>query len=91
LAAEKLTGAYYSKCHFSTSLYLGIKRGERFWAQMNTNEKLEEIARLLAEVKAELADQARQTTKPKLDKDGTMFISNAYVSKHREDEPPKKK
>ncbi|HEY9717637.1 MAG TPA: hypothetical protein V6C69_09215 [Trichormus sp.] len=58
---------------------------------MNTNEKLEEIARLLAEVKAELADQARQTTKPKLDKDGTMFISNAYVSKHREDEPPKKK
>jgi len=58
---------------------------------MNTNEKLEEIARLLAEVKAELADQTRQTAKPRLDKDGTMFISGAYISKRRDDEQTKKK
>jgi len=57
---------------------------------MNTNEKLEEIARLLSEVKAELADQTRQRTKPRLDKDGTMFISNAYTKRQDED-PPKKK
>jgi len=57
---------------------------------MNTNEKLEEIARLLAEVKAELADKTKQTSKTRLDKDGTMFISGAYVIKRDEDEPKKK-
>jgi hypothetical protein len=58
---------------------------------MNTNEKLEEIARLLAEVKAELADPTRRTAKPSLNKDGTMFISSAYTTKRSDDDEPKKK
>jgi len=59
---------------------------------MNTAEKIEEIQKLLKEIKLELAaqeseEEAKQTTlssSPALHKDSTMFISRAFKAVDRQ-------